>query len=80
VDPRLNPDFSAHCWIRGSDGAAISAFLSPEKMRFIETANLPGTLATNTNYLVYFELGTLSTQPDFDSFIATVEKLIAAIL
>jgi hypothetical protein len=29
---------------------------------------------------VYFEDGTLRTEPDFDSFIATVEKLIAAIL
>jgi len=80
VDPRLNPDFSAHYWIRGSDVAAISAFLSPEKMRFIETANLPGTLATNSNYLVYFEFGTLGIESDFDSFIAAVEKLIAAIL
>ena len=80
VDPRLNPDFSAHYWIRASDAAAIFAFLSPEKMRFIQTANLPGTLATNSNYLVYFELGTLGTEPDFDSFIATVEKLIAGVL
>jgi len=80
VDPRLNPDFSAHYWIRGSDATAISAFLSPEKMKFIETANLPGTLAANSNYLVYFEFGTLRTESDFDSFIATVEKLTAAIL
>jgi hypothetical protein len=80
VDPRLYPDFSAHYWIRGSDAAAVSAFLSPEKMRFIETAKLPGILATNANYLVYFEDGTLRTEPDFDSFIATVEKFIPAIL
>jgi hypothetical protein len=79
VDPRLYPDFSAHYWIRGSD-AAVSAFLSPEKLRFIETAKLPGVLATNANYLVYFEDGTLRTEPDFDSFIATVEKVIAGIL
>jgi hypothetical protein len=80
VDPRLYPDFSAHYWIRGSDAAAVSAFLSPEKMKFIETVKLPGTLATNPHYLVYFENGTLRTEPDFDSFIATVEKLIASIL
>lgn len=80
VDPRLYPDFSAHYWIRGSDAAAVSAFLSPEKMRFIETAKLPGTLTTNSNYLVYFENGTLRTEPDFDSFIAGVEKLVATIL
>jgi hypothetical protein len=80
VDPRLYPDFSAHYWIRGSDAAAVSAFLSPEKMRFIETAKLPGILATNASYLVYFEDGTLRTEPDFDSFIGAVEKLIASIL
>ena len=80
VDQRLHPDFSAHYWIRGSDAAAVSAFLSPEKLRFIETAKLPGILSTNANYLVYFEDGTLRTEPDFDSFIATVEKVIAAIL
>ena len=80
VDQRLYPDFSAHYWIRGSDAAAVSAFLSPEKLRFIETAKLPGILSTNANYLVYFEDGTLRTEPDFDSFIATVENLIAAIL
>jgi hypothetical protein len=80
VDPRLCPDFSAHYWIRGADAAAVSVFLSPEKLRFIETAKLPGILAANSNYLVYFEDGTLRTEPDFDSFIATVEKLIPAIL
>jgi len=45
-----------------------------------ETAKLPGILSTNVNYLVYFKDGTLRTEPDFDSFIATVEKVIAAIL
>jgi len=40
-------------------------------MKFIQTANLPGTLATNSNYLVYFEFGTLRIESDFDSFIAT---------
>lgn len=80
VDSRLYPDFSAHYWITASDANAVSAFLSPEKIRFIETAKLPGTLATNANYLVYFEDGALRTEPDFDSFTATVEKLIAAIL
>jgi hypothetical protein len=80
VDPRLCPGFAAHSWIRGSDAAAISAFLSAQKLRFIETVNLPGILASNANYLVYFEDGTLRTEPDFDSFIATVEKVIAGML
>jgi hypothetical protein len=80
VDPGLYPDFATHYWIRGSDAAATSAFLSPQKLRFLETAKLPGILASNANYLVYFEDGTLRTEPDFDSFIATVEKLIPAML
>ncbi len=80
VDRSQYPDFSAHCWVRGADAAAVSAFLTPARISFFETAKLPGVLATNANYLVYFEDGTLRTEPDFDSFIATVEKLIAAIL
>jgi len=31
----------------------------PEKLRFIETTKLEGTVATNANYLVYFEDGVL---------------------
>ncbi len=80
VDRSQYPDFSAHYWVRGADAAAVSAFLTPAKISFFETAKLPGTLASNANYLLYFEDGTLRTEPDFDSFIATVEKLIAAIL
>jgi hypothetical protein len=80
VDRSQYPDFSAHYWVRGADAAAVSAFLTPAKISFFETAKLPGVLATNANYLVYFEDGTLRTEPDFDSFIATVEKLIAATL
>ena len=80
VDRTQYPDFSAHYWVRGADAAAVSAFLTPAKIGFFETAKLPGVLATNANYLVYFEHGALHIEPDFDSFIATVEKLIAAIL
>lgn len=80
VDARLYPDFAAHYWIRGLDATAISTFLSPQKLGFIETAKLPGILASNANYLVYFEDGTLRTEPDFDAFIATVEKVVADML
>jgi hypothetical protein len=74
------PEFSTHFWIRGSDPAAVTAFLSADKIRFLETAKLEGILATNTNYLVYFEDGILLREQDFDVFIASVEKLVANIL
>jgi hypothetical protein len=74
------PEFSTHFWIRGSDPAAVTAFLSADKIRFLETAKLEGILATNTNYLVYFEDGVLLREQDFDVFIASVEKLVANIL
>jgi hypothetical protein len=80
VDQRQVPNFSAHYWIHGSDAAAVSAFLSPEKLRFLEAAQFPGILSTNARYLVYFENGTLHTEPDFDSFIATSEKLVVGLL
>jgi hypothetical protein len=75
-DPRQYPEFSTHFWIRGSDPAAVTAFLSADKIRFLETAKLEGILATNANYLVYFEDGILLREQDFDVFIASVEKLV----
>ena len=80
VDARQYPEFSAHYWIRGSDAAAVTAFLSPEKIQFVEAAKLEGTIATNANFLVYFEDGTLRNEKDFDTFIGTVEKLVANLL
>ena len=74
------PEFTAHYWLRGSDRAAVAAFLSPDKIRFIETTKLEGTVATNANYLVYFEDGALVREEDFDSFIARVEKIVANLL
>lgn len=80
VDARLYPEFSANFSIKGSDAVAVTAFLSGGKIRFLETAKLPGTLATNANYLVYFEDGKLETEQDFDSFIARVETIVANFL
>ncbi|HET9408759.1 MAG TPA: hypothetical protein VFO39_16065 [Candidatus Sulfotelmatobacter sp.] len=74
------PEFTAHYWLRGSDRAAVTAFFSPNKIRFIETTRLAGTIATNANYLVYFEDGVLVREEDFDSFIARVEKMVANLL
>lgn len=80
LDPRQYPEFSSHFWIRGSDQSAVTTFLSPAKIQFLETAKLQGTLATNANYLVYFEDGALLTENDFDSFIAIAESLVANLL
>ena len=80
LDARQDPEFSAHFWINGSEPAAVTAFLSGGKIRFLETANLQGTLATNANYLVYFEDGELVTEQDFDSFIAKAETIVANLL
>ena len=80
MDPSQYPEFSTHFWIRGSDPAAVTAFLSADKIRFLETTKLEGILATNANYLVYFEDGILLRERDFDVFIASVENLVANIL
>ena len=80
LDARLYPDFAKHFWIKGPDAAAVTSFLSNGKIRFLETANLGGTLATNANYLVYFEDGKLATEQDFDSFIARAETVVANLL
>jgi hypothetical protein len=80
VDARQHPEFSAPFWIKGSDSAAVTAFLSGEKIQFLEAAKLEGVLATNANYLVYFEDGVLRTEQDFDSFIGRAETLVANLL
>jgi hypothetical protein len=80
LDARQYPNFAKHFWIRGSDAGEVTSFLSDGKIRFLETANLGGTLATNANYLVYFEDGKLQTEQDFDSFIARAEAIVANFL
>lgn len=80
IDRNQHPEFAAQYWVRGTDASAVSAFLSPERINFIETAKLPGVLATNANYLVYFDIGILRGEEDLDSFVATAEKLIACFL
>jgi len=80
LDARQHPEFSAHFWIKGADPAAVTAFLSSDKIRFLESAKLAGTLATNANYLVYFEDGVLASEKDFDSFIAKAQTVVANLL
>jgi hypothetical protein len=80
LDGSQYPDFSQHYWLTGADGAAVTAFLSPSKIRFIEEAKLEGVLAANANYLVYLEDGVLQQEEDCDSFIARVETIVANVL
>jgi hypothetical protein len=80
VDARMYPDFAAHFWIKGPDAPAATGFLSGDKIRFLESAKLAGTLATNANYLVYFEEGKLETEQDFDAFIAKAETIVTNVL
>jgi hypothetical protein len=80
IDGVLYPEFSTHYWLKGSDPDAVTRFLSPEKIKFVETSKLEGVLATNAHYLVYFEDGVLLNETDFDSFISRIERLAANIL
>ncbi|HEU4416668.1 MAG TPA: hypothetical protein VFT65_17900 [Candidatus Angelobacter sp.] len=75
LNPAEYPEFSAHYWLQGQDPAAVIAFLSPDKLKRIAESKLQGIVATNANYLVYFENGSLVTEQDFDSFITAVEKI-----
>ncbi|HSU87374.1 MAG TPA: hypothetical protein VLL56_00970, partial [Terriglobia bacterium] len=80
VDARNFPEFGKHYWLKGSDKDAVLAFLSSDKMTFIENAKPQGVIAANSHYFVYFEDGSLRSEQDYDSFIATVEKLVANLL
>ena len=80
LDARMYPEFVEHFWIKGPDAAAVTAFLSGDKIRFLKASKLAGTLATNANYLVYFEDGKLQTEQDFDAFIGRVEAIVANFL
>jgi hypothetical protein len=80
VDPRNFPEFAKHYWLKGADSGAVLAFLSPEKITLLGNTKLEGTIATNSHYFVYFELGSLRSENDYDTFISTVEKLVTNLL
>ena len=75
-----DPAFFRNYWVRSPDGPAVFAFLSPERLAFLEQESLAGILAANAEYLVYCEDGALQTEEDYDRFIATVGRLIAHLL
>jgi hypothetical protein len=66
--------------LKGSDSGGGFNFLSPQKTGFLESTNLKGVIATNSDYLVYFESGSLLSENDFASFIPTVETIVANLL
>jgi hypothetical protein len=80
VDPRNFPEFAKHYWLKGPDGNAVLSFLSSEKIIFLESTQLVGTIATNSRYFVYFESGSFKTEHDYDSFIEMVQKLATNLL
>jgi hypothetical protein len=80
LDERTFPQFAKRYWVKSPDNGAVLAFLSPEKMTFLANRNLPGTIATNSHYLVYFESGSLRTEQDYDRFIETVDQVAANML
>ena len=80
VDPSSFPEFATHYWLKGADRGAVLGFLSPEKITFLGNTKLVGIIATNSQYIVYFELGSLRSENDYDTFIATAEKLAANLL
>ena len=80
VDATFSPQFAKHYWLKGPDSGAVLAFLSPEKLSFLENTSLTGVIATNSQYFVYFESGKMRSEQDYDSFVGTVDKLAANLL
>ena|SRR5262245_31673082 len=67
-------------WLRGSDRAAVTDFFTPDRIRFIETEQLPGALASNAHYLVYYESRAMRTEADYDAFLSVVERIATRFL
>jgi hypothetical protein len=67
-------------WLRGSDRTAVADFFTPERIRFVEDERLPGTLASNARYLVYYESTAMQTEADYDAFTSVVERIATRFL
>jgi hypothetical protein len=80
VDAGTFPEFAKQYWLEGSDSAAVLAFLVPPQIAFLGNSKAEGVMATNSRYFVYFESGSLRSERDYDTFITTVETLIANLL
>jgi hypothetical protein len=80
VDAGTFPEFAKQYWLEGSDSAAVLAFLVPPQIALLGNSKAEGVMATNSRYFVYFESGSLRSERDHDTFITTVETLIANLL
>ena len=72
--------FGSRYRVCGSDRTAVADFFTPERIRFIEAEELPGTLASNARYLVYYESTAMRTDADYDAFIAVAERIVTHFL
>lgn len=75
-------DFFKEYWMKGPDAPAVFAFLTPAKLRFLQSAKLSGQLESNAEYLVYYESQARDPRSaaEYDSFIGVVSGLIANLL
>jgi hypothetical protein len=76
------PDFFKRYRMDGPDAVPVYGFLTPAKLRFLESANVAGIVASNGEYLVYYEseVREPETPEEFDPFIGTVGSLVANLL
>jgi hypothetical protein len=67
--------FDARYRLKGPDRGAVTDWFTSERMQFIEVERLPGSLASNAHYLVYWESTAMRTEADYDAFVAVVERV-----
>lgn len=72
--------FLREYWLKGPDRPAILAFLSRERLTYLQDRDLEGTLASNGAYVVYSERGSLRSEADYDRFLSAVDELLAHLL
>jgi len=80
LDPDQHASFGSRYRLRGADRTAVVEFFTPERIRFIEAEQLPGTFASNARYLVYYESTAMRTEADYDAFMAVVERIATRFL
>ncbi len=80
IDVNPGSQFGSRYWLRGSEATAVAGFFTPERIRFIEAERLPGTLASNAHYLVYWESPGMRTDADYDAFVSVVERIVTGLL
>ena len=80
IDVNPGSQFGSRYWLRGSDRTAVAGFFTPERIRFIEAARLPGTLISTAQDLVYYESTAMRSDADYDAFVSVVERIVTGLL